>query len=278
LAAIDSVNREIEVLVEYAAQEGYDFREAAFDEKTSVIRINIALVVVGVVGGILLAWLMSWRIVNPTVRITNTLLGFTIGQSDLDIPETGRRDEIGDIARAAATFRKATEQLREKTEFLQLTEVISRAANEATSVEAAMQIALNEVCAHTGWPVGHAYLLDEVAGDLAPSGIWHLDDAEKFETFRKVTEATRFASGVGLPGRVLASGEPAWIFRRHQGPQLPPRQAGDRNRRQGRGRLSGTGRTEGRRCAGVLLHRGRRGLRTALGSHSADRHPARSGH
>ncbi|MEE9588696.1 MAG: MCP four helix bundle domain-containing protein, partial [Hyphomicrobiaceae bacterium] len=99
-AAIDTVNDEIEVLVEYAAQEGYDFREAAFDEKTGVIRINIALVVVGVAGGILLAWLMGWRIVNPTVRITNTLRELTIGKSDLDIPETGRRDEIGDIARA----------------------------------------------------------------------------------------------------------------------------------------------------------------------------------
>jgi PAS domain S-box-containing protein len=108
---------------------------------------------------------------------------------------------------------KDTEQaLRETSDYLLLTEVITRAANQATSVEEAMQIALDRVCAHTGWPVGHSYLLDETAGDLVPSGIWHLDDAESFETFRKVTEATGFASGVGLPGRVLASGEPAWIF------------------------------------------------------------------
>jgi signal transduction histidine kinase len=84
-----------------------------------------------------------------------------------------------------------------------------------------MQIALDQVCAHTGWPVGHAYMFDESAGDLAPSGIWHLDDAEEFETFRRVTEATRFASGVGLPGRVLASGEPAWIFDVTKDPNFP---------------------------------------------------------
>jgi len=220
-AAIDTINHEIEVLVEYAAQEGYDFREAAFDEKTGVIRINVALVVVGVAGGILLAWLMGWRIVNPTVRITNTLRELTIGKSDLDIPETGRRDEIGDIARAAAKFREATEQLREKTEFLHLTELITRAANEATNVDEAVQIALYQVCARTGWLVGHAYMLDEAAGDLAPSSIWHLDDAEQFETFRSVTEATRFASGVGLPGRVLASGQPAWIIDVTQDPNFP---------------------------------------------------------
>jgi signal transduction histidine kinase len=46
---------------------------------------------------------------------------------------------------------------------------------------------------------------------LEPTKLWHLDDAEKFATFRKVTEVTRFPSGVGLPGRVLASGRPAWI-------------------------------------------------------------------
>jgi len=117
---------------------------------------------------------------------------------------------------------KRTEQaLHEKTGFLQLTELITRAANQATSVEEAMRIALDQVCAHTGWPVGHVYMFDESAGDLAPSGIWHLDDAQKFETFRSVTEATRFASGVGLPGRVLASGEPAWILDVTKDPNFP---------------------------------------------------------
>ncbi len=36
-----------------------------------------------------------------------------------------------------------------------------------------------------------------------------------------MTEATRFASGVGLPGRVLASGEPAWIFDVTKDPNFP---------------------------------------------------------
>lgn len=118
-------------------------------------------------------------------------------------------------------LKHAEEELAKKTEFLQLTEVITRAANEAESVEGALQIALDRVCAHTGWPVGHAYMLEESAEELAPSGIWHLDDPQQFETFRKVTEATRFASGIGLPGRVLASGEPAWIFDVTKDPNFP---------------------------------------------------------
>jgi signal transduction histidine kinase/HAMP domain-containing protein len=118
-------------------------------------------------------------------------------------------------------LKEAEEAIQEKSAFLQLNQAITRAANQATSVEEAMQITLDRVCAHTGWPVGHAYMLDESAGDLAPSAIWHLDDAQQFETFRSVTEATRFASGVGLPGRVLASGEPAWIFDVTQDPNFP---------------------------------------------------------
>ena len=110
------------------------------------------------------------------------------------------------------TDRKRAEQAsHDKTAFLQLNQAITRAANEAASAEDAIQTAVDLVCAHTGWPVGHAYLFDEALGDLAPTRIWHLRDDQEFEVFRRITEATRFASGLGLPGRVLASGRPAWI-------------------------------------------------------------------
>ena len=46
--------------------------------------------------------------------------------------------------------KRAEEALHEKTEFLALNQIITRAANEAASVEDAMQIALDRVCAHTG--------------------------------------------------------------------------------------------------------------------------------
>ncbi|MGH6896698.1 MAG: response regulator [Geminicoccaceae bacterium] len=109
-------------------------------------------------------------------------------------------------------LKRAEEALREKTEFLALNQVITAAANEAASFESAMQIALDQVCAQTGWPIGHAYMLaEERRRELVTSLVWHLDDAERFEAFRRVTEAARFAPGVGLPGRVLKSGRPAWV-------------------------------------------------------------------
>ncbi|MFQ5761367.1 MAG: ATP-binding protein, partial [Acidiferrobacterales bacterium] len=121
------------------------------------------------------------------------------------------------------TERKRAEQaLHEKTKFLQLIQIITAAANEAAKVEDTMQIALDEVCSHTGWPVGHVYILaDDGTGELVPTSIWHFDDGQRFEVFRRVTEETRFAPGVGLPGRVLASGKPAWIADVTKDPNFP---------------------------------------------------------
>lgn len=108
--------------------------------------------------------------------------------------------------------RRGEEAVREKSAYLQLNQAITGAANEAADIETALQIALDRVCAHTGWPVGHAYVLDSAgSGDLLPTTIWHLDDAERHDAFRRATEGARFAAGEGLPGRVLKSGKPAWI-------------------------------------------------------------------
>jgi PAS domain S-box-containing protein len=109
---------------------------------------------------------------------------------------------------------KATleERVAERTAIVQLLQDIAVAANESLTVNAAMQFALDRVCAHTGWPVGHVYLVSEVtSGELISTDIWHVDNPYRLETFLKITAETRFARGVGLPGRVLASGEPIWV-------------------------------------------------------------------
>lgn len=85
-------------------------------------------------------------------------------------------------------------------------------ANQASDMEEAVQVCINEICAYKRWPVGHVYeLAADGTGDLVSMRIWHLGSPERFEKFRQVSEQIRFAPGVGLPGRVLASGKPAWI-------------------------------------------------------------------
>ncbi len=117
---------------------------------------------------------------------------------------------------------RAEEALHQKTAFVQLLQQVAVAANEAATMEEVLQYALDQVCAHTGWPVGDVYLLaDHGRDELVPTGIWHLEDPARFATFRQVTDVTHFVRGVGLPGRVFASGKPAWIIDVTQDPNFP---------------------------------------------------------
>ena len=94
---------------------------------------------------------------------------------------------------------------------LRLLQAIAVAANEASSTAQAMQDGIDAICAYAGWPVGHFYAPAEDGIDLVPSTVWHLDDPERFEAFRRVTEALRVRAGPTLPGRVFAGGRPVWI-------------------------------------------------------------------
>jgi diguanylate cyclase (GGDEF)-like protein/PAS domain S-box-containing protein len=106
--------------------------------------------------------------------------------------------------------RQTVTLLREEQSLLHLLQEVAVAANEAHTVDEALQRVLDSVCAYTGWPVGHAYLPD-ADGALAPSALWHLDDPVRFEPFRLATERTPLKPGIGLLRGVVRSREPAWI-------------------------------------------------------------------
>jgi PAS domain S-box-containing protein len=106
--------------------------------------------------------------------------------------------------------RKALQASERPASQLSLLHAVAVAANEAANVEDALQTCLDAVCAHTAWPLGHAWLMD-ADGSLASTGIWHLAEPGCFPRFREATAQTRLAPGEGVAGRVLASGEPEWI-------------------------------------------------------------------
>jgi signal transduction histidine kinase len=104
------------------------------------------------------------------------------------------------------------ESIKEKSKLIQLHKDIAVYSNENQPLEKALHKGLKRICEETGWPVGHIYFTAEDSSDgMIPSVIWHLEDQARFETFRNVTENSPLAPGVGLPGRVMASGKPAWI-------------------------------------------------------------------
>lgn len=102
--------------------------------------------------------------------------------------EAGESVSVGSVLRAAATM-----------------------AYAADSVDQMFRSALDLVCAFTGWPVGHAYRADHDTGALVSTGLWHLDDADRFAPFVVATAETRLSRGQGLPGQILSAARPVWI-------------------------------------------------------------------
>jgi len=97
---------------------------------------------------------------------------------------------------------------KEKNLIFQATDI----AAEAECFDEALQRYVNLICDTFMWPVGHVYKISEKdPSQLLPTKIWYLQNREKIEQFKSVSEHTHFYAGVGLPGRILASGEPAWI-------------------------------------------------------------------
>jgi len=107
--------------------------------------------------------------------------------------------------------RKTTERaLHRKEDFLTLLQIAAVAANEASSVEEALEIVIAAVCVRRKLPLGHGYLLTE-PGVLTSTRIWHMQEAQRFASLIKASEARTFSRGEGLPGSVLETGQPLWI-------------------------------------------------------------------
>lgn len=121
---------------------------------------------------------------------------------------TARRQAETEIKQLNETLEaRVTEQVG----FSRLLHIIANAANAATSVEEVLRLAIDDVCNYLGWPVGHAYVVEEFGGKLVSTKVWHLKDPEGSAAFRTTSEAFSFSLGIGLPGSVMAERRPRWI-------------------------------------------------------------------
>lgn len=87
---------------------------------------------------------------------------------------------------------------------------VSRILAEASSLEEAAAQLLPAVCESVEWDVGDIWIMDRQVNALRCLAIWHSPTVE-ISAFETITRQILFAPGVGLPGRVWASGEPAWV-------------------------------------------------------------------
>jgi PAS domain S-box-containing protein len=108
--------------------------------------------------------------------------------------------------------RPSRKAMDEKHRELRLLQTIAMAANNADTIEEALQISLDEICAYSVCEAGHAYFVSEENPDeLVSAKIWHLENPERCEALRRASEAARFTGGTDLPVRVWESGMPRWI-------------------------------------------------------------------
>jgi PAS domain S-box-containing protein len=87
---------------------------------------------------------------------------------------------------------------------------VTRALAEADTLAGAASNLLQGVCGNLGWPLGSLWAVAPEGDVIRCVDVWYDPslDAAEFEAF---TRAVAFEPGVGLPGRVWASGRPAWI-------------------------------------------------------------------
>ncbi len=101
-----------------------------------------------------------------------------------------------------------TERVRGE-QLLRLEHQVARALSEAGSKDEGLQAVMRAICENQSFACGRYFQLDEAAGVLR----WRAGWAGEEPAFRKLVEDSRslvFEPGVGLVGRVMATGEPMW--------------------------------------------------------------------
>jgi diguanylate cyclase (GGDEF)-like protein len=87
---------------------------------------------------------------------------------------------------------------------------IARALAESASLHDAAPLVLRAICETLDWELGLLWRVDPSADELRFVDLWRAPSVH-VERFEQVSRDRSFARDVGLPGRVWASGKPAWI-------------------------------------------------------------------
>jgi PAS domain S-box-containing protein len=136
--------------------------------------------------------------------------------------DTGNR--ILSVIRDIFPRKEADKALTEQTGLVQLLQDIAAVCNLAETLEVSIQYSIERICQFTEWPIGHAYLSGE-NHKLIPLDILYLDDSEQYRPFFENSDQITFEKGIGIPGQVLYSGEPAWLLDIDENPQFIRREA-----------------------------------------------------
>lgn len=119
------------------------------------------------------------------------------------------QDDDGRLVGVASMSLDLTARRRAETR-LRVQYELARMLGEARSLEEAIPRLLRSVCDALGWDIGAVWGLDMERPGLRCIATWRSPESDT-GAFEELTARTIFRKGVGLPGRVWASGRPEWI-------------------------------------------------------------------
>jgi len=117
-----------------------------------------------------------------------------------------QRTDLGASTRSRSTI----PQPRDAQKLLFAQYATTKVLAESCALDEAAAGILQAICESLGWEYGALWTVDRHADVLRCADTWHAPAVE-FPDFESLSRRTTFPRGVGLPGRVWASGQPAWI-------------------------------------------------------------------
>ena len=90
---------------------------------------------------------------------------------------------------------------------------VERTLRDCRRIEDAAPVVIEALCATQGWPFGTVWIRDDAQKVLRCAGCWHRAGDEFLAELAALTRALTFAKGLGAPGRVWLTGEPALVER-----------------------------------------------------------------
>ena len=115
---------------------------------------------------------------------------------------------------AEAIAERGLRDLYQRQQEIVLLEAIAVAANEAQTIDSAINLAIQQICLYTKWPVGHGFYVkggDVKRRSLRSMEFWHCSEPSRVAEFRQATMDTEFSWGYGLPGLVWSTASATWI-------------------------------------------------------------------
>jgi PAS domain S-box-containing protein len=118
------------------------------------------------------------------------------------------QDKSG-VSKASVIIRDITERKRAEQRLI-LQHTVTQMLAEAITFEEVAPKILQTVCEFLLWEVGVLWRVDAEAGVLRCVEVWHRQSV-KVPQFEAISRQSAFTPGIGLPGRLWSSREPAYI-------------------------------------------------------------------